>query len=244
VSSIFLSLWLSAVGVSELSSSPLADAHALVEVADNTRENLTKAIALYEKGLTDPTLPIRIRTLGLTDLSRAFLRLGDLETASERKIHAHDAGRGAAERALALDGKHGDAQFWKIANLASAGKARGIVNSLWLVPRIRAEVEQALVLDPSHSLARQMTAEIDHKLPGVAGGSDERAEQTFLEVLKRDPAFTPAMVGFARFYLDRGDIERARSWAMKALSTESSVPNDWRKLDKPAAKQLLNELQR
>ncbi len=217
-------------------------AFELVEVQANTKANLQKAIGLYEQALKDPALPAKDRAAALTDMARAYLRLGDLETVDNAKLGAYENGRAAAKKAMALDPKSADAVFWDMANQATIGRTKGVMNSLFMLPELRKGLGQALVLQPNHQLARQTLGEIDHAVPGIVGGSDERSEKAYLEVLKRDPNFTPTMVLLAKLYRDQGEDEAAKKWAQKALDGKSSVPNDWRKFDKPDAQKLLKEL--
>lgn len=224
-------------------SDPLQEAHELVEVAANTRENLKKAIAIYEKHLGDAALPAGVRVNGWSDAARAWMRLGDLETAEATKIDAYNKGRAAAKKALAIDPKHADAWFWDMANLATTGRTKGVMNSLFMVGDLRKGLGRALELNPNHLYARDTLGEIDHAVPGLAGGSDERAEKAYLENLKRDPNFTPAMVLLSRLYRDNGKNDEARRWAQKVLTTKSSVPNDWAKFDKKDAQAILKELE-
>jgi tetratricopeptide (TPR) repeat protein len=223
---------------------PLKEPRDLVEVAANTKDNLKKAIALYEAKLGDASLPAKARADGYADLSRAYLRLGDLETAKKVKIDAYEKGRAAAQKGIALDARHADAMFWDMANLAVIGRTNGVMNSLFMLGDLRKGLGKVLAIDPRHSYAKQTLAEIDHAVPGIAGGSDERAEKAYLEIMQRDPYFTPTMVNLAEFYRDKDKEDEAKKWAKKVLETpRSSVPNDWRKFDKKEAQAVLKELE-
>lgn len=222
---------------------PLQEARELVEVAPNTKENLKKAIAQYERHLDNPSLPARARADGWADTARAWQRLGDLETGEASKIDAYTRGRAAAKKGIAADSKHANALFWDMANLATTGRAKGVMNSLFMLPELRKGLARVLELNPNHLYARDTLGEIDHAVPGLAGGSDDRAEKAYLENLRRDPTFTPAMVLLARLYRDNDKEDAAKRWAQKVLSTKSSVPNDWAKFDKRDAQAILKELE-
>ncbi len=222
---------------------PLAEPRALVEAGDNTKATLMKAIGLYEARLPNGTLPTKARTDGYADLSRAWLRLGDLETTAPKKLAAYASGRAAAQNGLALDKNHADCVFWDAANLATTGRTNGIMNSLFMLGELRSSLQRALQIDPNHKYARQTLANVDHSVPGLVGGSNERAEKAYLELLKRDPDFTPAMVELARFYRDTGNTDAARRYATQVLTTKrSSVPDDWRKFNKHDAQAVLKGL--
>src|SRR4051794_6724671 len=82
---------------------PLAEPRDIVEVQANTKENLKKAIALYEERCKDASIAAKTRADAYADESRAWLRLGDLETADSAKIDAYTKGREAAKCGIALD---------------------------------------------------------------------------------------------------------------------------------------------
>lgn len=214
----------------------------IVEVQANTKANLEKAIALYETALKDPALPAKDRVAALSDMSRAYMRIGDLETKDATKIAAYEKGRAAAQKAIALDPKAADPIFWDMANQACIGRTKGVMNSLFMLPELRKGLGRALELQPGHKLAKQTLGEIDHTVPGLVGGSDERSEKAYLDVLKRDPHFTATMVLLAKFYRDKGKDDEARKWAKKVVDGPSSTPHDWRKFDKAEAQKLLKEL--
>lgn len=222
---------------------PLQEAKDLIEVAPNTKENLNKAIAIYQAKLVDAALPAKVRVDGWADVARAYLRVGDLETAKEAKLSAYGKGRAAAQQGLKIDGKNAEALFWDTANLATTGRTNGVMNSLFMLGDLRRGLSNILQIDPRHSYARRTLGEIDHAVPGIAGGSDERAEKTYLDILRYDPSFTPAMVNLAIFFQDNGKKDEAKKWAQKALATRSSVPNDWLKFDKKDAQRILRELE-
>lgn len=214
----------------------------IVEVQANTKANLEKAVALYETALKDPALPAKERVAALSDMSRAYLRIGDLETKDATKIAAYEKGRAAAQKGSALDPKAADPIFWDMANQACIGRTKGVMNSLFMLPELRRGLGRALELEPGHKLAKQTLGEIDHTVPGLVGGSDERSEKAYLDVLKRDPHFTATTVLLAKFYRDKGKKDEARKWAKKVIDGPSSTPHDWRKFDKIEAQKLLKEL--
>ena len=221
----------------------LAEARDLVEAGSNTTAVLHKAVGIYETHLHNPAVGVKVRADGWTDLSRAYLRLGDLDNKDSVKIAFYEKGKKAGETASALDPRHADAIFFATANQASIGRTRGVMNSLFMVGDLKKSLTKCLALDPGHHYARNTLGEIDHAVPGIAGGSDERAEKVYLQVLAADPDFTPSMVLLAQLKKDQGKTDEARAWANKVLHAKrSSVPNDWRKFDVPSAKKVLAQL--
>lgn len=223
----------------------LAEAFDLVETKANTKANLQKAIGLYEKHLDDKTLEARDRARGYADLSRAYMRLGDLESGDKSKIAAYEKGQAAGQKAVtAAGGTFPEGLFWSTANMACVGRTRGVMNSLFMVGDLKKGMNTVLAQDPNFHLARNTLGEIDHAVPGLAGGSDERAEKAYLEVLKRNPHFTATMILMSRLKKDQGEKDEARQWAQKVIDEKKPAHRtDWQKFDVPDARKLLKELE-
>jgi tetratricopeptide (TPR) repeat protein len=229
--------------VAEAPVDALVTARKIVEIDANTIANLKTAIDLYEKNLSDAQRPVAERVAGYADMARAYLRLGDKYTKDADKMAAYQKGRAAADMGLALDNNSAAATFWAWANQACVARTKGVMNSLFMIGDLKAGMKRTLQLDPNFHYARTTLGDIEHAVPGIAGGSDERAENYFMEALRKDPNFTPAMIRMARLKRDQGDKEAARSWAEKAKSAKSSIPNDQRKFDRKDADELLAEIQ-
>jgi hypothetical protein len=223
---------------------PLVEPRDLIEVGANTVANLKKAVDLYEAALKDDKLDARVRAEGWADISRAYLRWGDLLKGDAEKIAIYEKGIAAGKKGEALDAKNASSIFWGTANMACVGRTRGVMNSLFMIGDLKKGMNKVLELNPNFHLARNTLGEIDHSVPGIAGGSDDRAEKAYLEVLRRDPHFTPTMVLMAKLKRDRGDKDEAKTWAQKTVDEKAANPrNDWKKFDLKEAKTLLQELQ-
>jgi tetratricopeptide (TPR) repeat protein len=222
----------------------LKTAATLVESGPNTVTTLKEAIAMYEGALGDTTRPAADRAKGWADLARAYLRLGDLLTADKDKIATYEKGKAAGEKAVDVaGGRFAAGRFWATANLAVIGRTRGVMNSLFMLGDLRKGLNEVLSIDANFHLARNTLGEIDHAVPGIAGGSDDRAEKSYLEVLRRDPHFTATMVLLAKLKRDQGNTDEARQWADRVVKeTSPSVLHDHRKFDVRDAKAILAEL--
>ncbi len=222
---------------------PFAEPRKLVESEANTVANLKKAIELYETALADDADDKKVRAAGWADVSRAYLRWGDLLKGNDEKIATYEKGIAAGKKAEGFDPKSPAAVFWGTANMACVGRTRGVMNSLFMIGDLKKGMNRVLEIDPNYHLARNTLGEIDHAVPGIAGGSDDRAEKSYVEVLRRDPHFTTTMVLLARLKKDQGEEEEAKQWAQKVLDEKGAHPyNDWVKFDKRDAKALLAEL--
>lgn len=225
-------------------ANPLKEAAVIVETGPNSVAMLQKAIGIYEGALGDASRSAKERAAGYADLSRAYLRLGDLQKNEKEKIATYEKGKAAGEKAVEIaGGKHVEGRFWATANLATIGRTRGVMNSLFMLGDLRKGMNECLAMNPNFHLARNTLGEIDHAVPGLAGGSDDRAEKSYLEVLKRDPHFTATMVLLARLKRDQGKKDEARQWAEKAVNeTSPTFRHDHRKFDQPDARALLADL--
>ncbi len=223
---------------------PLAEPREMVEVQANTVAILKKAVDLYEATLGDASIDAKVRAAAWADVSRAYLRWGDLLKGDAEKIALYEKGIAAGKKGEALDAKSAGSIFWSTANQACVGRTRGVMNSLFMIGDLKKGMNRVLELNPNYHWARNTLGEIDHSVPGIAGGSDDRAEKAYLEVLRRDPHFTPTMVLMAKLKRDRGDEDEAKTWAQKVIDEKSANPrNDWKKFDLRDAKAILQELQ-
>ena len=221
---------------------PLKEPRDLVENGANTKDVLKKALGLYEAALKDESIAKKDRVAAYADLARASVRLGDLESGTDAKVKIYEQGRAYAKLGLALDANAPEVLFWDNANQAKIGKAHGVMNSLFMVGDLKKNLARVLELSPKHLYARTTLGQIYHAIPGIAGGSDEKAVDLYTEALKIDPNFTPAMSLLAILYADRGEKDKAREWANKCITAKSSVPNDWKKFNKADAQEVLNTL--
>jgi predicted Zn-dependent protease len=224
-------------------TSPADEAHKLVEEGPNTPKVLTSALAHYETALKSGALDDKRRALVLTDMARARLRLGDLATQKKAKITQYEAGRALAVRAQQVDPKLADAYFWEAANLAVIGRTNGVTSSLFMLGDLKKKLYKTLELDPQHHLARETIGSIYAAVPGLLGGDDDRAEQHFKDVLKRDPHFTATHLTYAHFLIERDRKAEARKHLLAVVNERRpSMPHDHKKFTLPDAKKALKEL--
>lgn len=233
-----------AVAAAPTAADNLKEGARIVEVDANTSANLTKAIVLLEGAVSDMSISAADRADGHMALSRAWLRLGDLKSGKDDKIATYEKGKAAGRKAVEVaGGKHAMGLYWSTANMACVGRTRGVMNSLFMVGDLRTNMNAIIASNPKLHYPQNTLAEIDHAIPGLAGGSDDRAEKVLNEVLARDPHVTSTMFLLARIKRDQGKKDEAKQWAQKVLDEKApTLKNDWRKFDVPDAKKLLAEL--
>lgn len=255
VAVVVLSLFVAVAAVAQDAPAPVAaeapaavdglkEGARIVEVDANTTKNLEKGIALLEAGVADAARPAAERADGYAALSRAYLRLGDLKSSKDDKIATYEKGQAAGKKGVEVaGGKHAMALYWSTANMACVGRTRGVMNSLFMLGDLRKNLNAVIALNPSGHYARNTLAEIDHAVPGLAGGSDDRAEKALTDVLARDPHVTSTVFLLARLKKDQGKDAEARALCQRILDEKApTLKNDWRKFDVPDAKKMLAEL--
>ncbi|NRA01222.1 MAG: tetratricopeptide repeat protein [Myxococcales bacterium] len=117
------------------------------------------------------------------------------------------------------------------------------MRSLYLLPRVRAAFERALLIDPGHVNTIVAQGELDMILPRIAGGSKKRAEALYRRALELDPHHTRAMALLAELLAQQGRRPEASEMARQVLAEETpTYPGERRKFDGPRAERLLERL--
>lgn len=103
---------------------------------------------------------------------------------------------GHFERAVALDGKVARYHLGLGGALGMKAAQAGLFGAMGLVPRVKAELERAVQLDPGSVDARLGLAQFYAMAPGFVGGSLERAREQALAVVRLDPVRGGWLLGF------------------------------------------------
>lgn len=148
---------------------------------------------LEEKLASDPQ---NVEALIL--LSRVWLTYGYVKARGKHElIRVYENGKEAAEKAKELEPDNPDARFFYIANLASLGDAKGLFNSLFMLPEIRRELDTIIELDPHHENALAMQGAMFYYLPGILGGDVKISEIYIRQALNIDPHLSSAKLYLA-----------------------------------------------
>jgi tetratricopeptide (TPR) repeat protein len=168
---------------------PLARAREVFGSYNEDPDNIDKAIALTEEDLKrDPSdVP------ALLLLSREWLTYGYVKArAREDLIRVFENGKNAAGKAIEIEPGNADAHFFYVANLASLGDAKGLFNSLFMLPEVRRELETVLELDPNHANGLAMTGALYLYLPTILGGDLHISEVYLKRSVSVDPHVSSA----------------------------------------------------
>jgi tetratricopeptide (TPR) repeat protein len=155
--------------------------------------NIDKTIEMLEDKLTRE--PNNLEALLL--LSRAWLTYGYVKARNkEDLIRVFENGTSAGEKAVEVDPNNPDAHFYYVANLASLGDAKGLFNSLSMLPEVRRKLDLILELNPNHENGLAMQGALFYYLPGLLGGDMKISEIYIRRALSVDPHLSSA-----KFYL-------------------------------------------
>ena len=159
---------------------------------DNTR--IDKTIEMLEEKLRAD--PDNVEALIL--LSRVWLTYGYVKAKGKYElIRVYENGKGAAQKAVELEPGNPDARFFYVANLASLGDAKGLFNSLFMLPEIRRELDTVIELDPHHENGLAMQGALFYYLPGILGGDVKISEIYIRQALSIDPHLSSAKLYLA-----------------------------------------------
>ncbi len=123
-----------------------------------------------------------------------------------------DAGISAGKKAVALAPTRVEGHFWLGANLGLQAEDRGPFRGLLMIDSVRKEMETVIRLDPDYEEAGGLRtlARVDYRAPFFKGGDKQRSIQSLLQVLKRYPQNSLAMLYLADSFMAVGRRQDAR----------------------------------
>lgn len=131
-------------------------------------------------------------------LSRVWLTYGYVKARGKQDlVRVYENGKAAAEKAIEIEPENPDAHFFYVANLASLGDAKGLFNSLFMLPEIRRELDTILEIDPDNENALAMQGALFYYLPGILGGDVKISEIYIRQALRIDPHLSSAKLYLA-----------------------------------------------
>lgn len=220
------------------------EAQQVLRDGDNTEANLRASIAGFDEAIKLGLTPAE-QAESLAQKALALLRLGDLQKGEDAKKSTYEQGKNAAEAGVAADPKCADAHFYHGANMGRWGQTNGVLKSLFLLGDIKKEFQTTLAINPNHVDAMVALGLVDKEVPGMFGGSWERAEKAFRHALEIDPHFTRGMLDLAELLAQHDRKPEAIQWVLKVQNeTAPSRPGEWRKFDRQKAQRLLAEWQK
>jgi tetratricopeptide (TPR) repeat protein len=177
-------------------------------------------------------------------LAQAFLSQGDCAQGQNRKLRCYQQALAWADTLRRLNDNNAQGHLWWAAARGLVGQQKGILNSLWMLPQVKRELERALELDPQDESPYVGLGVLNREVPAIAGGDLARAHDYFTRGLEVRPDSPELYLEFARLKLRLGQRDSARSLLEKALDiAEPSDPAAFALDLKPAIARLLADLQ-
>lgn len=146
-------------------------------------------------------------------LARVFYWHGTHEASTDAQLKLFESGIRYAQESIERDPKCVECQFWLGVSYGKYGEAKGILQSLGLVPHVQTSMEFVLKAKPKYEWggAYRVLGRLYHKLPAIKGGDNDKA----IEYQKKAIAIGPTHLMNHRFLaevlLDEGKKDEAKA---------------------------------
>ena len=169
--------------------------------------------------------------------------MGDDAQAKAQKMTCYKSARAIAETLIALDDQYADGHVWWAVAHGRIGQTQGVMNSLFMVPALKRELNRALELDSSNTTAYDVLGVMYYELPGIAGGDLGKSEDYLLKGINLDPNYTLLRLDLAKVYTRQKEWAKAREQLDALLATDNpTYPADTELDDKRDARDLLKTI--
>ncbi|MCM2279977.1 MAG: TRAP transporter TatT component family protein [Oligoflexia bacterium] len=160
---------------------------------------------------------------------------------NDERIRLFAEGRDAGKAALKAAPRCAPCHFWTAINMALYGQAVGPLKTLFSLKEIRSHLESTIRLEPTYAFAgaQRLLGLIEQELPGILGGSNDRARTHFEEALAAAPEEPMNYLFLARL-LDSEFDEKARAQALARAGMELPIADPAR-VESLEARQTLQE---
>lgn len=177
-------------------------------------------------------------------LSRAWYWVGG-HVAEDQALAPFEKAVEAAKQAVAINKDSLAGHYWLGVAYGSYGKAKGIMKSLSLVDPIKEEMAWVIKKDPAYEGggAYRVLGRLYFKLPGLMGGSNDKAIENLKTAVQQGPRRWLNHVYLAEVYSKEGQKDQAKALLEQVVAGQAEAglePEmaDWR----AEAKKLLKEL--
>jgi hypothetical protein len=180
-------------------------------------------------------------------LARALFFLGQQANTNSAKRQLHTAAIGASKRAISLNGDRVEGHFWAGVNLALFAESNGGVRGARAILWARDELKLAARISESYhdAGAFRVLGRLEHKAPGLLGGSLKRSRKYLDRALEIAPRNSVTLMYAAELAIDKGERDRAVMLLERIIS--SPVDPEWEyenMRDRELARLRLKELGR
>jgi tetratricopeptide (TPR) repeat protein len=204
-----------------------ADLPGLLKASDEAwikrddHAQLAKAVEAYEKALAQDAESYD----ALWRLARAYEWQGKM--AKKDKLPLLVKGKACAEKALKVNERGADGHYWLGALIGRIGEARGVLNSLFMVKPMKAEMDRVVALNPDYAGAHYVLSLLYWKVPGppLSIGNKQKAMEEAKLAVKLAPANTQYRLGLGEAYLAVKDKAAAKR-EFQAVLSMPATPDD------------------
>lgn len=178
-------------------------------------------------------------------LSRVWLTYGYAKAPNDgEKIRVFKNGVDVAKKAIEIAPNNPDAHFFYVANLGSLGETHGVLRSLFLLPKIRKELELILELDPNHVYGLGMTGLLYYSLPSFLGGDLHISEIYLRRAMRFDPHLAILKIYLAKTLMKQKKYEEAKKILKEVIEEKTpSIYADWH-INKEIARNILAKIEK
>lgn len=227
------------------STSPLASSYAEADQAfreraneDSARKALALYRSLYQAKPEDPEAAWK--------LSMACYFVGlRLTKAEDDQEKLFKEGREAGLISLKKSKDCAPCHFWTAINMALYGQTVGVVKMLFTLGDIREHLRESARIDSGYAYggAYRLLGTIEEKLPGILGGSNDRAREYYEKAVEKSPDEPLNRLFLARLLADEFSDKAAAAKVAQAGLSETPLPAE-RVESIEARKELQQELKK
>jgi tetratricopeptide (TPR) repeat protein len=159
-------------------------------------------------------------------LARAAYWLGTQGDPAGRRAELERSVK-AGEQAAALSPDRPEGHFWMAASMGALAESYGLRQGLKYRSRIKRALERVLTLDPGwqQGSADRALGWWYHKVPGLFGGSEARAETHLRRALGYNPVSTATLYFLAEVLLERNKRGEAREMLQRCV--DAPLDPEW-----------------
>ena len=237
---LLITLLLSALLPAQSADEQINQAVALYETRHLDPDRLKQAYDLLDQVIASDSSNLRANY----EQSHVSYLMGDAAQSKNAKLKYYDKGYDRGRKAFQIDDNSADAHLWYVVNRGRQGQTRGVLNSLFMVPEIKREVNRVLEIDPENTVALDVKAMLYYELPGFAGGDLNKSLSALNKAIVLDSNYALLYVDMAKVRIARKDYEHARCYLNHCLVIENpTYIADFILDDKPDAERLLKEIE-
>jgi tetratricopeptide (TPR) repeat protein len=199
-------------------SAPSREHERLTEVS----QLLTEANAALQAGEADKALAL-LNSLPPSGASLA--EASNLECRVRLTLEQWNAALTECQQAVGLDGENARYHLWLARALGEKASRASFLTAYALAKRVRAELEEAVRLDPRDADALSDLGEFYRQAPGIVGGGIDKAEGVAAQLDKVDPARAHQLRG--RIAEQQKDYDTAEREFKAAIAAGAHPASQW-----------------